>query len=722
MEQLLNKLKKTSQLEESEYVKLLKDTYHNLDFDDKYNLCLSSICHISNNLPNNNRIQYLLHDCIVKSRVFLYNDMLKKLYSEDYNLDFSWIDSIAKNFYTSWLDNTTLTKDQKDIFDLFQTNRKIVISAPTSFWKSKIIDEIIIHNDYKNIAVILPTIALLNETYFRFNWNKLIRNNYNFINSLTIKPKEKNIFIFTPEKMDLFLDENPEYKIDFFVMDEIYNIDQDEERWEVFTNCLYKLSKQNSDFYLIWPYFEKFSENYLKKFWWIFKKYDTEIVQKDFYKIYALTKWDKLGWFKKNIDIDTDLKNLLKELKWKSLIYVWNKYEVETKAKNYAKTLPITNYNKDLHKYISENISSEWQLLNCLEKGVAFHHAWIPKYIQVEILNEFNKWRIDYLFCTTTIIEWINTTAKNVIIYSSNKWKKDLRWFDVKNIQWRAWRFLEHFIWNVYYLKSVEVDNISEINFDYLDNKQLSSNKIILVDDDDLDELNKNKKNSLIIELLELNIPLELLKSNKYISYNWQIDLIQYLRNLKISELDSITFDSNIPKQESFDRFFRLIHDFLFASRYQNDKNFMLQNLIYHTYWYILSWWKNIKIVISEMNWKTIDTRIRVALKLINDYFEFSLPKYFRSFEKIFNFVYKEKTWIDNKLNLSYIITLLEYWCFENHEIILKEMWVPIHIVKKITHLIKWKDDLKDIKNKLNKIDLTKFLDSYEIIILNRYI
>ena len=47
---------------------------------------------------------------------------------------------------------------------LLNTESNLVISAPTSFGKSLLIEELVASNKYKNIVVIQPTLALLNET------------------------------------------------------------------------------------------------------------------------------------------------------------------------------------------------------------------------------------------------------------------------------------------------------------------------------------------------------------------------------------------------------------------------------------------------------------------------------------------------------------------------------------------------------------------------------
>ena len=239
----------------SDYKEILERNYALLANESNdsisYNLGLSVICHVAENLPDNSFIRYLLYDCIVKSRIFLYNEMLAQKYNniQGYNgfNGLSEIDIFSESYYITDSSGSILTRDQKRLFDSFQEKRRIIVSAPTSFGKSRIIQEIVIHNSYGNILIILPTIALLNETFVRFKQNELIANRYNIYNTIGKRkfdfPANGNIFILTPEKTDLLLDEHGYLKFDFFTMDEIYKIQDGDERSKIFTNCLYRLSK-----------------------------------------------------------------------------------------------------------------------------------------------------------------------------------------------------------------------------------------------------------------------------------------------------------------------------------------------------------------------------------------------------------------------------------------------------------------------------------------------
>lgn len=394
VQQLLESLKSTGNLSFSEHKELLERAYHLLSdgtlTPELYNLGLSIICHVAENLPSDLFIRQLLYDCIVASRIFLYNTMLSKKHSAFFEaVKMGLFDLFAESYYT--LDTkTVLTRDQKELFELFKKHKRLIVSAPTSFGKSRIIEEIILHSNYSNIAIVQPTIALLNETYGRFRKIGGLTK-YNLINSLTFLNTtfgdSGNIFILTPEKMDLLLDQVTGIKIDFFVMDEIYKIQDDPDRKQVFTHCLYKLSKQDCDFYLIGPYFEDFSKRFLEKTQAIFKKFNVEVVQRDTLDLSTFRVGEEYNIANKSFinrkDKDINLRNIVSAIPGQTLIYVGDIRSVESRAKYLAKYV-VQRTQNDLIEYIKDNVAEDWSLVQCLEKRIAFHHSAIPKYIQAE--------------------------------------------------------------------------------------------------------------------------------------------------------------------------------------------------------------------------------------------------------------------------------------------------------------------------------------------------
>lgn len=205
--------------------------------------------------------------------------------------------SAIQNYYKSKVfSNNLLDKRQKEVIDKFMSleQKRILVSAPTSFGKTFLLREIIFLNKerYRNILLLFPTIALLNEN--TESVNQLIQElklEYKIINNVYsgIEDTEKHIFILTPERALKLLADNANLSIDFFFFDEVYKIDEDFDRNEdsnekegeedvkqdngnrakAFRIVLYLLAKSVKEYYLAGPYLNL---NQVKKGMQIFLK------------------------------------------------------------------------------------------------------------------------------------------------------------------------------------------------------------------------------------------------------------------------------------------------------------------------------------------------------------------------------------------------------------------------------------------------------------------
>jgi replicative superfamily II helicase len=87
--------------------------------------------------------------------------------------------------------------------------------------KSLIIDAIIASGTHKNIVVVVPTLALVDETRRRL---MKFSKNYKVITHLSQEPTARNIYVHTQERVV----ENGHIKdVDFFVIDEFYKLQID---------------------------------------------------------------------------------------------------------------------------------------------------------------------------------------------------------------------------------------------------------------------------------------------------------------------------------------------------------------------------------------------------------------------------------------------------------------------------------------------------------------
>lgn len=171
---------------------------------------------------------------------------------------------IRKEYHKSENLEKYFHEEQKTLKEILYSGKNLIVSAPTSFGKSLLIEEIVASKKYKNIVVIQPTLALLDETR-----KKLIkyRDYYKIIVRTSQEgSKEKgNLFLLTAERI-------MEYKnlpqIDFFVIDEFYKLDANRDERSHILNSAFNLliNKHKSKFYLLGPNIDKISEGFAQKY------------------------------------------------------------------------------------------------------------------------------------------------------------------------------------------------------------------------------------------------------------------------------------------------------------------------------------------------------------------------------------------------------------------------------------------------------------------------
>ena len=675
------------------YKVILEDIYKLLQSEEHYSVGVRYLCFACEHVPKSQFNLALLKQCIQSSRIFLYANMLEK---EDVIFEVDSLMDISQKAFYSLESDLLLTKEQKDLYDLFMKKRKLVVSAPTSFGKSRIIREIIAHNRYKTIAVVVPTNALLSETYFSFRMDERFKD-YTLVYSTHSKPlASKSIYIFTPEKFDAYTDEN-KIKIDLFVFDEVYKVGAKDRRSSVFASCLYKAFLEQCDYYLIGPYFKSFSKSYLERTNGHFKQFKTDIVQKQIINYFPDTEvsfsQSSLPALKSK---DLRLKHVLNYLDGQTIVYVNRKDSAEVRAKAISKNVEENVKSEPLAEliaYIKKTISKKWSLISYLEKGVAFHHAGIPKFIQTEIVELFNQGVIKVIVCTPTLTEGVNTTAKNVVFYDTTKSDIDLTGFEVKNIVGRSGRFGQHFIGRAIFLENhIAEDDIDEISFPIFDNEIIPKEDNIQIEYSDLNDSGKTQRADILEISKQFNIPLDILKKNKYVSFDNQLNLIAILReqqNLK----EELYFEKSLPAKQQIDIIIKLVHEVLFSENERrqswttnNISRFVKKQLYFKP---------SLKSLIKEYDAVHEDTKIRNVLSLIYTYFEFSLPKYITTLETLYNYVYEQE------VSFSRMLTQLQYGSNDIQDILLADAGLPRSIIQHLSPKLKGIENVSDIRKRL---------------------
>lgn len=407
------------------------------------------------------------------------------------NLDTS--SQIRINYHLSnTIKNIHLHEEQKEILNLIEKRRNIVVSAPTSFGKSLLIEEIIASNSYRNIVIIQPTLALLNETFLKL---KKYSESYNLILKSTqeIEFGTKNIFIFTAERV-------MEYQnlplIDFVVIDEFYKLSaqRDDERYEVLNNAAnLLLNKHKAQFYFLGPNIDDISEGFIEKYNAVFYKTDYSMVNNQLIDLYSINekKLNQAGKrkFKENL-----LFELLEGLRdSQTIIYCSSPNRARKMAIKFIdylfeKNILFVQKELPLMSWIKTNINEEWSFNNLLSNGVGVHNGALPKHINNSVINYFNEGELNYLFCTSTIIEGVNTTAKNVVIFDGKKGNNSIDFFDFNNIKGRSGRMMKHYLGKVYLFNKKPFNEKISIDIPFFDHINITDEILINLKESDLED------------------------------------------------------------------------------------------------------------------------------------------------------------------------------------------------------------------------------------------
>ncbi|MGH1572777.1 DEAD/DEAH box helicase [Methylobacterium sp. P31] len=153
----------------------------------------------------------------------------------------------------------TLHREQSLVLKKLIEGTNLAVSAPTSFGKSFIIDAYIAAKKPRNVVIIVPTIALMDETRRRIF--KKFSDKYNIVTAPDSALSEKNILIFPQERTFRYIRKLD--SIDLLVVDEFYKISpqHDKERSPALMKAVLKLSAKSKQRYYLTPNIKKLGKN-----------------------------------------------------------------------------------------------------------------------------------------------------------------------------------------------------------------------------------------------------------------------------------------------------------------------------------------------------------------------------------------------------------------------------------------------------------------------------
>jgi hypothetical protein len=153
------------------------------------------------------------------------------------------------------LDGITFHREQIAALNTLLSGRNLILSAPTSFGKSVLIDALLASGRYKRVAIVLPTIALLDE--FRRRIEKRFGDFFQLVmyHSQTPLPDANVIFLGTQERL---INRTDLGQLDLAVVDEFYKLDptRQDDRSSTLNAAVYQLLRRSDQFFFLGPNIE----------------------------------------------------------------------------------------------------------------------------------------------------------------------------------------------------------------------------------------------------------------------------------------------------------------------------------------------------------------------------------------------------------------------------------------------------------------------------------
>ena len=467
---------------------------------------------------------------------------------ENYNQSLQ--SSVRSAFFKSdYLKGVYFHEQQKEIESIVNLKKNVAVSAPTSFGKSLLIEEFVARKQFDNILIIQPTLALIDET--RKNMSKY-SDYYNIVINTKQKPNNKNIFILTAERV---LEYQGMPKIDFFIVDEFYKVSnlRKDTRVDALNISIMKIMESKPQALFLTPCVESLSEQFIEKYDVKFFKTDYSLVNTKIIDVRDNKK--KLKGEKKKLE----LFNLLYELEEPTIVYVKSPneaYKLATEYIDHLKDSSLVNDNLSIFEWMDENVSKEWKLKKLLKYGIGAHNGALPRHVVSSEIEMFNTGVLKIMFATVSLIEGVNTVAKNIIIYSRNKGREVIDFFDFANIKGRAGRMGKYYTGNVYLFDEEIQEEIFSIDVPFVDQNQISDEVLFSLPDDYVKDKNRKK-------LLESEIPesLQTIIRNNFISVEGQKNLYNYIK----SHSDNLSYLkwNKIPSYEELWMTLHLAYKFL---------------------------------------------------------------------------------------------------------------------------------------------------------------
>lgn len=369
-----------------------------------------------------------------------------------------------------------LTDTQFAITEKMRGEDFFSFSGPTSLGKSFIIKDAlydIVRRDELNdhcVVILVPTKALIGQT--AADLRNLLAGvpevnvaTYPSLPKLLRQKYRRTIFVLTPERLLRYL-ANPVREIDYLVVDEAQKvIAKNDARSSLYYHAIVEATRrfatklvfaspsiENPELFL--ELFGKATNGALtvRERTVAQQRYFVDLVAK---KQYYFSGLDTTSREMEHSPAESNVVDLVltRSGDRKAIIYINGSLKSAEFAMRLAAKRPVVTNDKvdELIKHVREYVHKDYFLGSTLSRGVAFHHGKMPQEVRERVEEAFSDpdSPIQFVVCTSTLLEGVNLPAKNIFVLSDKHGNSSFTKIDFENLAGRAGRLTYDFSGNV---------------------------------------------------------------------------------------------------------------------------------------------------------------------------------------------------------------------------------------------------------------------------------
>lgn len=372
--------------------------------------------------------------------------------------------------------DSVLTDAQYSIKEKMRGEDYFSFSGPTSLGKSFIIRDAlydVVRRDELNnhcVVVLVPTKALITQTATD------LRNQFAGVPEVNVAtypslPKllrqryRRTIFVLTPERLLRYL-ANPVRDIDYLVVDEAQKvIAKNDARSSLYYHAIGEVTRRFATRLVFASPSIENPELFLKLFGkatnGALSVRERTVAQNRYFvdlvthKQYYFSGLDQKSQELKELPPQTDVVDLVLSRSGtnKAIIYVngsMKSAEFALRLSERRDVLADANVG-ELIKHVRDYVHKDYFLSSTLSRGVAFHHGKMPQEVRERVEQAFAdpESPIQFVVCTSTLLEGVNLPAKNIFVLSDKHGNRSFNKIDFENLAGRAGRLTFDFSGNL---------------------------------------------------------------------------------------------------------------------------------------------------------------------------------------------------------------------------------------------------------------------------------